>query len=63
MHQDGTTFILNLSIADICMGIFHLPMVIVSSCSGQWVFGQLGLRTIIFFIKAKCRKSARKHFV
>ena len=50
LHHDGSVFIMNLSIADILMGIFHFPFVVVSSFKGKWIFGQIGYYYINYFL-------------
>ncbi len=41
-RQEGSYFLINLAVTDILKSIFCLPMIVVSSFYGEWVFDQIG---------------------
>ena len=51
--QDGSYLLLNLVVSDVLKSVFSLPMNVISSYHGKWMFDQIGTHFISFLLKSK----------
>ena len=47
--QNGTYFLINMAISDLCITLMFLPMNVSSSFAQEWLFGKIGTFFNLFF--------------